>query len=169
MTKSVSIAGTICLGLVSGFLGAAAHADAPGNLALVTGFFETTPNPGDAAALDRIMAEDYVQHNPFVPQGREGFRTGLAEFRTAFPDYRSRIDRIVATDEEVWVLHTASGTQCGVYFGMPPTGRRFEIQVADIFRIVDGQLAEHWDVFPAERMMTQLSDAAAPTNPGACD
>jgi steroid delta-isomerase-like uncharacterized protein len=169
MTKFVSATGTILTGLLCGLVGTAAHAEAPENLALVTGFFETTLNAGDVAALDQIMAEDYIQHNPFVPQGRDGFRAGLAEFRAAFPDYSSRIDKIVATDDEVWVLHTASGTHCAAYFGMPPTERRFEVQVTDIFRIAEGRLAEHWDVFPAERMMAQLSDAAAPTNPGACD
>jgi predicted SnoaL-like aldol condensation-catalyzing enzyme len=42
------------------------------------------------------------------------------------------------------------------------------VQVADVFRIVDGKFAKHWDVFPAERMVAQLTDKAAPKIPAVC-
>jgi ketosteroid isomerase-like protein len=119
-TLFVSTSATLSVAIVAGVFGIAAHAEVPDNLALVTRLFETTLNTGDVTEIDQIMTEDYVQHNPFVPQGRDGFVNALADFRAAFPDYRSRMDRIVATDEEVWVLHTASGTHCSPYFGMDP-------------------------------------------------
>lgn len=173
MTQFVSAPGTLCAALVLALTPLTALAQdtddaASRNQALVKRFFDTTLSAGDVSDIDQIIAEGYVQHNPLVPQGRDGFVSGLAEFRGAFPDYRSRIDRIVATDTEVWVLHTASGTQCGTYFDMAPSQRRFEIQILDIFRIEDGLLAEHWDVFPADRMMAQLADVAQPAQPAAC-
>lgn len=139
------------------------------NEALVRVLFEEVLNEGDTSGLPGLMIEDYVQHNPFVPQGREGFVQGLSAFRAAFPDYRSTIDQIAMDGDRVWVLHTARGTQCAEYFGVPAAGRAFEVQVVDIFRIEDGRLAEHWDVFPAERMVAQLTDTDAPADPARCD
>jgi len=115
------------------------------------------------------MTEAYVQHNPFVPSGRDGFIDALAEFRSAFPNYRSEIDQIAVDGDRVWVLHMATGTQCGSYFGIEAEGRSFEIQVVDIFRIEDGKLAEHWDVFPAERLVAQLTDASREADMSGCE
>lgn len=58
------------------------------NKTLVQNFFERVLNAGDTGPLSEMMSESYIQHNPFVPSGREGFKEGLSDFRSAFPDYR---------------------------------------------------------------------------------
>jgi predicted ester cyclase len=40
--------------------------------------------------------------------------------------------------------------------GIPPTGKRFEIPVIDIFRVVDGKCTDHWSVVDQMGMMQQL-------------
>ena len=57
-----------------------------------------------------------------------------------------------------------SGTHQGEFMGLPPTGKRIEVDAIDIVRIRNGQLAEHWGVFDAMLMMQQLG--AIPETPG---
>jgi predicted ester cyclase len=52
---------------------------------------------------------------------------------------------------------TASGTQKGEFMGMPPSGRRVEVQLIDIMRFDDdGLIAEHWGVVYMLSMLQQL-------------
>ena len=39
------------------------------------------------SALSDLMREDYVQHNPLVPQGREGFQEFFEAWFRASPDF----------------------------------------------------------------------------------
>ncbi len=39
---------------------------------------------------------------------------------------------------------------------IPASGRRFAIDAVDIFRVQDGQLAEHWDVMDVYGLFKQL-------------
>jgi predicted ester cyclase len=49
-----------------------------------------------------------------------------------------------------------SGTQRGEFMGTPPSGKRFEVTGFDLLRIREGQVAEHWGVMDAMKMMQQL-------------
>ena len=50
-----------------------ASEQAKANLALVLEFFEGFFNRHDVSIAERLVAEDYRQHNPFVADGREPF------------------------------------------------------------------------------------------------
>ncbi len=39
----------------------------------------------------------------------------------------------------------------------PPTGRPIDVQTFQLYRVVNGRLAEHWEVADVARMMAQLS------------
>lgn len=136
--------------------------------AVVLRLFREVLNEGRLNVADELIAEGYVQHNPLVPQGLDGFKDGLAAFRTAFPDYSSSVEDIGIDGDRIWVRHTARGTFQAPYFGIEPTGRPFEIAVADVFRIEtrpDGRsvLVEHWDVFPFLDLLAQVAPEAAIT------
>ena len=167
MTTKASIA-SIFMVLLS-FAPSTAQEAEHGNAVLVRTFFDQVLNAGDVTILSETMTETYIQHNPFVPSGRDGFVNALADFRGAFPNYRSEIDQMAVDGDRVWVMHTAVGTHCASYFGIEAEGRSFEIQVVDIFRIEDGRLAEHWDVFPAERLIAQLTDESREADMSECE
>ncbi len=59
-----------------------------------------------------------------------------------------------------------TGTHQGELMGMPPTGRRVDVQLIDIIRFEDDGLAhEHWGVFDMMAMMQQVG--AVPDGPPA--
>jgi predicted SnoaL-like aldol condensation-catalyzing enzyme len=86
-----------------------------------------------------FMRDDYIQHNPNVPTGLQGFL-----------DYFSRLGPprdIPATIPDLVTLR-AEGDLVTLAFvdrREGPTGEAYTTTWFDMFRIQDGKIAEHWD------------------------
>ncbi|MFP5021903.1 nuclear transport factor 2 family protein [Pseudonocardia phyllosphaerae] len=114
---------------------AAAPAAAPSSDAkkVVTEFYEQGFVKKDFKnAVDKYVADDYIQHNPQVTDGKKAFLDGLGE-TIASPDLKIRIGRVISEGDLV-VVH-AEWTQ-----------KADSTAVADIFRVANGKIVEHWDV-----------------------
>jgi predicted SnoaL-like aldol condensation-catalyzing enzyme len=83
----------------------------------------------------RHIAEGYIQHNPAVPQGRAGIEQFVQSMGPAAPGASTRQDALVLADGELVLLVSTLGAG---------TDRR----IADLFRVEDGLVAEHWDFTP---------------------
>jgi predicted ester cyclase len=70
------------------------------------------------------------------------------KFFTAFPDWQTIIEDIIAEGDKVVVRRTVHGTHRGDIPGipMPPTGKRVTFTVWDMYRITDGQIVERWGI-----------------------
>ncbi len=117
-------------------------------------------NQHDFRVLEEFMREDYIQHNPLVPQGREGFRGFFQDAFRAVPDWKYGLKKIISAGDFVWVYGTYSGTQTGDWLGIPATGKAFAFDAVDIFRLETGRLAEHWDVMDVYGLFKQLGVVA---------
>ena len=106
------------------------------NKALVLEAFDTLFNKRDYAAAERFWSPDYIQHSAHIEPGREGL-FGLV--KASPPDMRYENALITATGDYV-MLH-------GRFWNV---GQPANWIVADIVRIEDGLLAEHWDVIQDE-------------------
>jgi predicted SnoaL-like aldol condensation-catalyzing enzyme len=105
------------------------------NKKLVLAFYEHAINEKDFEAARKYMADDYRQHNPTAADGPEGLRVWLGEFKRMFPNLRASVKKCIAEGDFV-VLHVLGEN------GPSPSGTA----VVDIFRVVNGKVAEHWDV-----------------------
>jgi predicted ester cyclase len=76
--------------------------------------------------------------------GHEDWRRKWELMRAGCPDMEVVTEHAVENGE--WVAHryTIRGTHTGDFFGVPPTGERFEITGMDMVRVQDGRLVEHW-------------------------
>lgn len=106
--------------------------------------------------LQKFMREDFIQHNPLVPQGVAGFKSFFSDWFKAVPDWNYRVTKIVSEGDTVWAYGTYSGTQQGDWLGIPATHKSYSIVAVDIFRIENGKLAEHWDVLDTYGLFKQL-------------
>jgi predicted SnoaL-like aldol condensation-catalyzing enzyme len=88
---------------------------------------------GNVDVLRTLLRADFVEHSPDAPSGRDAF----VEYLAAAPVARAKLDlkRVIADDEYV-VVH----------YRMRTPGDDAGTAVAGIWRLVDGQIAEHWDV-----------------------
>ena len=89
---------------------------------------------GDATALDRYWSENYIQHNPQIPNGREA----LKQMLSGGGNLKYEMGLVVADGDFVMVHARITG------FGPKP------LIAVDIFRVKEGKLAEHWDVLQEE-------------------
>ncbi len=101
------------------------------NKELILKFYDEVFNSWDLSHLDDYMLDSYKQHNPDVPDGKDGFRIFAEKFLAMKP--HMNIVKIVCEDDIVVVFF-----QCTLANGM-------QNKVFDMYRIENGKLAEHWD------------------------
>jgi predicted ester cyclase len=113
--------------------------------------------------LERIVALDYIQHNPLVPQGRQGLIDFIPVIFQAMPDVRFVVHDVFATTTRVVTRWTWTGTLTGPGFlGIEPKGQKVEFDVIDVWSVRDGMLHEHWDQFDWPRALIQLGVEGLP-------
>lgn len=121
-------------------------------------FYEEVFNRGDVDAADRFFESSLVDHAPWPghPATPAGFKSGLEEMRTGFPDLSIAAERIISQDDFVVGHIKISGTHLGEFIGTPGSGKTFSIEAVDIVRMNNGRIAEHWGVLDAAGMAEQL-------------
>jgi len=115
------------------------------NKLLVRRYYEEVVNTGNVAELDRFIAADYVEvyNNVRYPVGLEGAKRHVIGGRETYPDIHLTVEQQIAEGEWVVTRVTARGTHKGVWMGMKPTGKKVEMVVVNIDRVVDGRIVEH--------------------------
>ena len=106
------------------------------NKALVLEAFDTLFNKRDYVAAERYWSPHYIQHSAHIAPGREGLFNLI---KSIPPTLKYEPGTIVAEGDVVIVHGRFSG------FGAPVNWI-----AADIVRIQDGILVEHWDVIQDE-------------------
>ena len=106
------------------------------NTALVLEAFDTLFNKRDYAAAEDFWSPNYIQHSAHIEPGREGL-FGLV--KAGPPDMRYE-NALITSNGDYVMLH-------GRFWNV---GQPANWIVADIVRIEDGLLAEHWDVIQDE-------------------
>jgi steroid delta-isomerase-like uncharacterized protein len=120
---------------------------------------------GNLDIVEELIAEEYVDHNPALPNlppGREGVRQYVRILKAAFPDALHVIDDILAEGNKVMTRVTARGTFLGECIGYQPTGRTVEISGIAVHRIENGRLIEHWAHADIAGFMQQLGSGSDP-------
>lgn len=124
----------------------AADEDLEANKELVSSFVAAL-NSHDLDNLDGLLSDDYQEHNPFAPEfppGPETFKAIAGGILAAFPDVEVTIDYMVAEGDLVATRHTVVATHEGDFNGVPATGNEVTWTENHLYRIEDGQIAEHW-------------------------
>jgi steroid delta-isomerase-like uncharacterized protein len=128
-------------------------------------FYDVVVNQGDVEKVDEFCTEDFVDHEEFpgITPDRAGVKDFFVMMRKAFPDLHVEVHDIVADGDLAVARATMTGTHQGEFMGVPPTGRRIEVEGFDMVRIPDGQRATaHWGVMDAMTMMQQLGAIPEP-------
>ncbi len=132
------------------------------NATLARRIYELFSNDDFEGAL-ALAAEDVEV--VFVPagqtfRGHEGFMQFMQNFKTAFPDIKLTITNQVATEDSVVSEFIASGTHTGPLMSpageIPPTGKRAEWPVCEVWRTRDGKLTSIHNYQDMATMLRQL-------------
>jgi predicted SnoaL-like aldol condensation-catalyzing enzyme len=111
------------------------------NIEIALEAFNTLFNRRDLGAAERFWSSGYIQHSAHIPPGRNG----LFDLVRGLPATLRYENHVAAASDDFVILH---GRFSG--FGQPAAWI-----VADIVRMEDGVLAEHWDVIQDEATRAQ--------------
>ncbi len=106
------------------------------NKALVLEAFDTLFNKRDYAAAEKLWSPHYIQHSAHIAPGREG----LFDLIKSLPPTLKYDAGMIVAEGNVVIVHGRFSN-----FGLPVNWI-----AADILRIRDGILVEHWDVIQDE-------------------
>jgi epsilon-lactone hydrolase len=130
------------------------------NKALVIEAFDTLFNRRDYSGAEAFWSPDYIQHSAHIAPGR----AGLFDLVKSLPAELRYEYQLVVADGDYVVLH-------GRFSGH---GQPANWIVADIVRVADGKLAEHWDMIQDEAGengsrsgLPMFGDVFPPTRPPA--
>ena len=121
---------------------------------------------GDDAALDQLLVEDFVDHNPVPgqPAGRAGFAYWAASARTAFGGFQGTIEDTLVDGDKLAGRTTWRGTHRGAFLGVAATERKVEFSAFHIVRFADGLATEWWGTGD---LLTALAQIGATIRPPA--
>ncbi len=106
------------------------------NKALVLDAFDTLFNKRDYVAAERYWSPNYIQHSAHIEPGRDG----LFNLIRSAPNNLHYEHQLIVAEGDYVIVH-------GRFSGH---GRPVVWIAADIVRIENGHLAEHWDVLQDE-------------------
>ena len=105
------------------------------NKRIVLEAFDTLFNKRDYAAAEKYWSPDYIQHSAHIAPGRDG----LFNLVKGLPPTLKYEPGTIVADGDFVIVH-------GRFSGFQPVNWI----AADILRIKDGILVEHWDVIQDE-------------------
>jgi steroid delta-isomerase-like uncharacterized protein len=106
--------------------------------------------------VDRFVAENYVNHNAVVADGREANRQFWAGFFAALPDLSASMEDLITSGDRVVGRFVYRGTHTGALPGLPASGQAVEMRSIDIWRVADGLFVEHWDELNLLQVFQQI-------------
>jgi len=106
------------------------------NKALVLEAFDTLFNKRDYEAAEKYWSPNYIQHSAHIEPGRDG----LFNLIRSAPDTLRYEHQLIVADNDYVIVH-------GRFSGHGPPVAWI---AADIVRIENDRLAEHWDVIEDE-------------------
>lgn len=102
------------------------------------GFYKTAFEGNPALAVEKYVGNKYIQHNPAVKDGPEGFIAYFEQMQKEYPKKSVKFLRCIAEGDLV-ALHTHQ-----VWPGQE------EYVTMDFFRFDEkGKICEHWDAIQA--------------------
>ncbi len=98
-------------------------------------FYKTAFEGNPKLAVELYVGKQYIQHNPLVEDGKDGFIAYFEKMQQEYPDKSVTFLRAIE-EENLVALHTHQ------IWGYPDNK---EYITMDFFRFEEGKIVEHWD------------------------
>jgi len=125
--------------------------------------FAAALSAADMQAFAALFADDYVNHQVSAaappPAGASQKQATVAFFThrvDALAGLKVSIEASLSQGDLCAASFVYEGVHQAVYYGVAPTGRKLRFTSCDIFRIVDGKIAEHWGMGDIAGVLAQL-------------
>ena len=102
-------------------------------------------NTASKDLAEELVSHDAVFHVPGRREpvrGPEGYLEIIGMMRSGFPDIQWSLEEMIAENDKVAARFIMRGTHQGAFFGVPPTGKKIQVQAMNIYRLKDGKFVE---------------------------
>jgi steroid delta-isomerase-like uncharacterized protein len=130
---------------------------------MVTRFVEELWNERRLDVADAIFAKDCVTHQlqsglpaDAVPRGPQAIKEHVRGWTASFPDLRFTIEQMLGEDDRVVMQLLMEGTHRGACLGIPASGKKMQIRMFTIHRVVQGKIVEDWVLVESLGFFRQL-------------
>ncbi|RLU84919.1 hypothetical protein CTZ27_26560 [Streptomyces griseocarneus] len=130
------------------------------NRRLLEHYYEECLNKGNLDAVYAKAIPDHISHGTLAEgfEGVEHLREWVRIQRDSFPDLHVVVEDWIESGNKIVQRFTARGSHSGVdYYGIPASGRKFEISgiVIDLFND-EGKIVESWFQMDGMELAKQL-------------
>ena len=122
-------------------------------------------NTASEKLATELVSHNAIFHVPGRPEpmrGPAGYLAIIGMMRSGFPDIQWTLEDTVAEADKVAARFTMRGTHQGAFFGVPPTGKKIEVQAMNFYRFSSGQIVEEYGQPDLLGLMQQIG--AIPSN-----
>ena len=130
---------------------------------VVCRFVEELWNERRLDVADAIFAKDCVTHQlrsgvptDAVPRGPQAIKEHVAGWIASFPDLRVSIEQMLSEGDRVVMQLLMEGTHQGEWLGIPASGKKIQIRMFTIHRVVQGKIVEDWVLVESLGVFQQL-------------
>ena len=133
------------------------------NKTVVKQYWEGKFNQRRPEILDEFQTQDVQYHSPSMQlNGIEEYKQAYNMYLSAFHDTQITIEELIAEGDKVMSRVSMHCTHKGAFEGIPPTGKELTLRAFTVFRLVDGKIAEEWELVDELGMMHQLGMQLVP-------
>jgi predicted ester cyclase len=127
----------------------------------VAEFFERGFNARDVDYIEGVLADDFIEHNPFPGLGNDK-KGALETFRALFagtPDLRAEVLDLIVSGNKAAIRARFGGTDSGTgqLPGVAPTGKPYTTESIDVVTVdEEGRFTEHYGIVDVPAILRQL-------------
>jgi steroid delta-isomerase-like uncharacterized protein len=130
---------------------------------LINRFVQELWNERRLDVADSIFAKDCVTHQlrsgvpaDAVPRGPEAIKEHVAGWIASFPDLHFNIEQMVSEGDRVMTQMLMEGTHQGAWLGIPASGKKMQIRMFTVHRVVQSKIVEDWVLVDSLGVFQQL-------------
>jgi steroid delta-isomerase-like uncharacterized protein len=127
---------------------------------LIRRFYEELWNQWDYSIIGELLTNDIVFHGSLDidKTGHDGFIDYAETVRSAFPDFHSRLEEMIAEGDKLAACLTYTGTHRGTIFNIEATGRKILYAGVGIFVFRGTRISHIWILGDRLALLRQLSE-----------
>jgi len=96
--------------------------------------------------------------------GIEEYKQVYGMYLSAMGESHIEVEKLIAEGDFVMSQARIQAIHNGQFGDIPPTGNEVTLGIFTVFRLVDGEIAEDWELMEELAMMTQLGFELVPSN-----
>ncbi len=117
------------------------------NKEIVRKYWDGKWNERRPKILDELLSTDIKYHGEEEITGIEEYKTSYSTYLSAMINTRFEIKELIAERDLVMSRAVFYGTYTGILGDIYPVGEELHFRFFTVFRLVDGKIAEEWELY----------------------